>query len=45
MPPLAELHLHLDGSVEPETLLEIDPTLTREEIAAQHGVLPISPDF
>jgi aminodeoxyfutalosine deaminase len=24
----------LDGSVEPETLLEIDPTLTREEIAA-----------
>jgi len=32
----AELHVHLEGSIEAETLLAIDPTLSREEIAAHY---------
>lgn len=32
-----ELHLHLEGSVEPETLVEIDPALTREKVAEVYG--------
>jgi aminodeoxyfutalosine deaminase len=33
----AELHVHLEGSIDAETLLAIDPTLSREEIAAHYS--------
>lgn len=34
--PLAELHLHLEGAIEPATLAEIDPALTPEMVEQQY---------
>ncbi|MGE5486688.1 MAG: adenosine deaminase [bacterium] len=34
--PGAELHLHLEGSLEPATLCELDPTVTPEEVSRRY---------
>ena len=33
----AELHVHLEGSVEPQTLRELDPTLTAEQLQEMYA--------
>lgn len=37
MGPFAELHLHLEGSLEPATLCAIDPSVTETEVQSRYG--------
>jgi adenosine deaminase/aminodeoxyfutalosine deaminase len=35
-PPFSELHLHLEGALEPDTLCKIDPSLTPDEVRERY---------
>lgn len=38
----AELHVHLEGSIEPDTLMEIDPTIDRQQLEVRYAFTDFS---